>query len=104
MNALATDSVPVMSATAAAWLAGPGKKMLIDGAWVAALSGETFDTCDPATGKLLARVPLGERGRCGCCSGGRAAGLRRGAVAQHDARRAGQDSVAGRRSHGRPHR
>jgi acyl-CoA reductase-like NAD-dependent aldehyde dehydrogenase len=31
--------------------------MFIDGAWVEAVAGETFDTLDPATGGLLASVP-----------------------------------------------
>jgi aldehyde dehydrogenase (NAD+) len=31
--------------------------MLIDGEWVAAASGKTFETTDPATGKVLARLP-----------------------------------------------
>ncbi|WKV16683.1 aldehyde dehydrogenase family protein [Janibacter limosus] len=34
-------------------------RMLIDGEWVAARSGQTFDTHDPATGEVLAAVPLG---------------------------------------------
>jgi len=34
-------------------------KMYIDGAWVDARSGDTFDSIDPATGEVLARVPRG---------------------------------------------
>jgi len=37
-------------------LAREPRKMLIDGAWVAAASGETFETRDPATGEVLAEV------------------------------------------------
>ena len=32
------------------------KRLLIDGKWVAALSGKTFDTIDPATERVLAQV------------------------------------------------
>ncbi len=32
-------------------------QMYVDGAWVSARSGDTFDTTDPATGRVLAGVP-----------------------------------------------
>ncbi len=51
--------VPTISARAQSWLAGAAKKMLIDGKWVAAASGETFDTVDPGNGSVLARVSRG---------------------------------------------
>jgi aldehyde dehydrogenase (NAD+) len=35
---------------------GAAKQLLIDGVWVSALSGETFDTVNPATGQVLAKV------------------------------------------------
>ena len=38
----------------------PLRKMLIDGKWVEAASGKTFDTLDPASGKELARVAEGD--------------------------------------------
>jgi phenylacetaldehyde dehydrogenase len=38
---------------------GP-KRLLIDGEWVEALSGKTFDTLNPATGERLAEVAHGE--------------------------------------------
>ncbi|MBZ5761849.1 aldehyde dehydrogenase family protein [Rhizobium sp. VS19-DR104.2] len=38
------------------FLAQTDKKLLIDGAWVAAASGATFTTFDPATGKSLAEL------------------------------------------------
>jgi aldehyde dehydrogenase (NAD+) len=38
----------------------PFRKMLIDGQWVASASGKTFDTLDPATGDVLARVAEGD--------------------------------------------
>ena len=34
-------------------------KMYIDGAWVEARSGDTFESIDPATGQVLASVPRG---------------------------------------------
>jgi acyl-CoA reductase-like NAD-dependent aldehyde dehydrogenase len=39
----------------------PLRRMLIDGQWVEAASGKTFDTLDPATGKVLARVAEGDK-------------------------------------------
>src|SRR5258706_6292719 len=35
------------------------RKMLIDGQWVASASGKTFDTLNPATGDVLAKVAEG---------------------------------------------
>ena len=35
------------------------KRLLIGGQWVAALSGEEFDTVDPATGTVIARLARG---------------------------------------------
>jgi len=37
------------------------RKMLIGGQWVNARSGKTFETCNPATGEILARVAEGDR-------------------------------------------
>jgi phenylacetaldehyde dehydrogenase len=37
------------------------RKMLINGKWVQAASGKTFDTYNPATGEVLARVAEGDR-------------------------------------------
>ncbi len=42
------------------FLASP-KKLLIDGKWVQAHSGKTFDSIDPATGEVLARVAEGDK-------------------------------------------
>src|SRR5881628_2820814 len=36
-------------------------KMLIDGKWVDAASGKTFETVNPATGQVLARVAEGDK-------------------------------------------
>ena len=38
----------------------PARKMLIDGKWVDAASGKTFETYNPATGEVLARVAEGD--------------------------------------------
>ncbi len=43
------------------FLDGTPKRMLIGGQWVAAASGKTFETRNPATGDLLAVVPEGDR-------------------------------------------
>jgi phenylacetaldehyde dehydrogenase len=37
------------------------RKMLINGKWVEAASGKTFDTYNPATGEVLARIAEGDR-------------------------------------------
>jgi phenylacetaldehyde dehydrogenase len=41
-------------------LAASPKRMLINGAWVEAASGKTFETVNPATGETLAQVAWGE--------------------------------------------
>src|SRR2546429_4267014 len=43
----------------ASFLKGQPKKLFIGGRWVDATSGKTFDTIDPATGEVLARVAEG---------------------------------------------
>lgn len=45
------------SAATSAFLARGNMQMLIGGEWVDALSGDTLETRDPATGDVLARVP-----------------------------------------------
>src|SRR5947207_9828270 len=40
----------------ASFLKGQPKKLFIAGRWVEAASGKTFETLDPATGEVLARV------------------------------------------------
>jgi acyl-CoA reductase-like NAD-dependent aldehyde dehydrogenase len=42
------------------FVSAPSRKMLIDGKWVDAASGKTFETLDPATGTVLARVAEGD--------------------------------------------
>ncbi len=44
-----------------AYLDGKTKPMLIDGRWVPAASGKTFETRNPATGELLAHVAEGDK-------------------------------------------
>ncbi|MDP3135122.1 MAG: aldehyde dehydrogenase family protein [Burkholderiaceae bacterium] len=59
-----TDPRPADAASAypsrPAWLSGAAaKRLLIDGQWVPALSGETFDAHDPATGERLGALAKG---------------------------------------------
>src|SRR2546422_7196142 len=42
------------------FVAAPVRKMLIDGKWVEAASRKTFETVNPATGEVLARVAAGD--------------------------------------------
>src|SRR6202453_3810106 len=42
------------------FLDGTTKRMLIDGKWVEAASGKTFDSINPATGEVLAKVAEGD--------------------------------------------
>jgi len=42
------------------FVSAPVRKMLIDGKWVEAASGKTFETPNPATGEVLARVAEGD--------------------------------------------
>ena len=57
---MATTVVPQIQASVNEFVAKP-KKMLIGGKWVDAVSGKTFETYDPATGKVLARVAEGDK-------------------------------------------
>jgi len=43
------------------FLAPESQKMLIGGRWVESISGDTFDTINPATGDILAHVAAGNR-------------------------------------------
>ncbi len=43
-----------------AFLEGPPKRLLIDGAWVPALSGETLETIDPTTEQVLTTFAAGD--------------------------------------------
>ncbi len=42
------------------FLAQTARRMLIDGRWVEAASGRTFETLNPATGAVLGQVPAGD--------------------------------------------
>ena len=44
------------------FLAAESHSLLIDGEWVPAADGRTFDTPDPSTGERLATVSHGGRG------------------------------------------
>ena len=44
-----------------AFLTGGPKKLLIDGQWVDAASGKTFETINPSTGAVLAKVAEGDK-------------------------------------------
>ncbi len=43
------------------FLTGKPKRLFIDGKWVEAVSGKTFETHNPSTGELLASVAEGDR-------------------------------------------
>jgi phenylacetaldehyde dehydrogenase len=58
MNAVMKE--PQASSPIAEFLATP-KKLLIDGKWVAAASGKTFDVKNPATGATIARAAEGDK-------------------------------------------
>lgn len=45
---------------ASAWI-GATKLMLIDGKWISAVSGKTFDVFNPATGNVIARASEGDK-------------------------------------------
>ncbi len=55
---LANDLSAILPANAA-FLAKP-RKLLIDGAWVAAASGKTFEVRDPSSDKVIAHCALGD--------------------------------------------
>src|SRR5258705_10546856 len=49
-----------LEASVKSFVSAAQRKMLIDGRWVAAASGKTFDTLNPATGEVLAKVAEGD--------------------------------------------
>ncbi len=51
---------PALGSSVASFLAKP-QRMLIDGKWVAAQSGQTFIVEDPATEETIAHVPAAEQ-------------------------------------------
>src|SRR3954451_583037 len=57
---MATATPLQMQDAVSQFLATP-RKLLIDGKWVSASSGKTFDSIDPATGEVLAKVAEGDK-------------------------------------------
>src|SRR5262245_61197597 len=55
-----TIQKPALGAAAATFVAKK-QKLLIDGKWVAAQTGETFAVEDPATEETIAHVPAGDK-------------------------------------------
>jgi len=49
-----------LGSAAKAFLAGK-HRMLIDGKWIEAESGQTFDVEDPATQTIIAQAPAGDK-------------------------------------------
>jgi phenylacetaldehyde dehydrogenase len=58
---VATTAAPVQLERSVTDFLNQPRKMLIGGQWVEAASGKTFETYDPATGQVLARVAEGDR-------------------------------------------
>ncbi len=56
-----TTTAPVQLNRAVTDFLSQPKKMLIGGQWVNAQSGKTFETYNPATGEVLARIAEGDR-------------------------------------------
>jgi phenylacetaldehyde dehydrogenase len=59
MNAQPT-APPAPDQSQARGYAAKPKRMLIDGKWVGALSGETFDSRDPSTEQVISQIPSGD--------------------------------------------
>jgi phenylacetaldehyde dehydrogenase len=58
---MAATVMPQIQNSVSEFIAQP-RKMLIGGKWVDAVSGKTFETYNPATGEVLARVAEGDKG------------------------------------------
>jgi phenylacetaldehyde dehydrogenase len=58
---VATSATPVQLQDSVNEFLSKPKKLLIGGQWVEAVSGKTFETYNPATGEVLARVAEGDR-------------------------------------------
>jgi aldehyde dehydrogenase (NAD+) len=58
---MATATAAQAAAPTAASVKVKQTKMLIDGKWVDAVSGKTFETLNPATGKVIAKVAEGDK-------------------------------------------
>src|SRR5438270_7364199 len=57
---MATVSTTQIDPRVLSFIAKP-RKMLIDGKWVDAVSGKTFPTYDPSTGKVMAQIAEGDK-------------------------------------------
>ncbi|HEV7219191.1 MAG TPA: aldehyde dehydrogenase family protein, partial [Terriglobales bacterium] len=55
-----TLAAPTLHKNVSEYLSKP-RKMLVNGKWVDSVSGKTFETYNPATGEVLARVAEGDR-------------------------------------------
>ena len=53
------NNISDLSSAAQGFL-GSEHRMLIDGSWVGAASGETFAVIDPTSGREVARAPAGD--------------------------------------------
>ncbi|HEY7616500.1 MAG TPA: aldehyde dehydrogenase family protein [Terriglobales bacterium] len=58
---MATTTAPVQVESSVTEFLSKPRKMLIGGRWVDSVSGKTFETFNPATGEVLARVAEGDR-------------------------------------------
>jgi len=58
---MVSTAVPIELERSVTEFLKPSRKMLIGGQWVDAVSGKTFETYNPATGEVLAKVAAGER-------------------------------------------
>src|SRR5689334_3513962 len=57
---MATATLPAMLPSVKSFVAAQ-HKMLINGKWVNAVSGNTFSVFNPATGEVIAEVPSGDK-------------------------------------------
>ena len=73
------------------------RQLFIDGRWVDAASGKTFETPNPATGETLATVAEGDAEDINRAVARRPTGLRGRSLEPHDAVRSGPDHLADRR-------
>ena len=56
-----TATLPEIRPEVRSFLSGQPKKLLIGGQWVEAASGKSFETLNPATGEVLAKVCEGDK-------------------------------------------
>src|SRR6476659_9643520 len=57
---MATTAAPQIQSSVSEFVGKP-RKMLIGGRWVESVSGKTFETYNPATGEVLAKVAEGDK-------------------------------------------